>query len=157
MDPSPVAEALFEKIKNRIALPFPINFKLIADEKQKKAVKIVKVTDLYEYLTGICVVLVFNNYYVESMDEMSVEILLQQEVDRLHCDLQSGKVKLGKPELVTSVGVIKKWGIDEVAKANKLEELVAQQKEDADKDRASNEAAAAAADLKTSDSLIFED
>lgn len=127
---------LFFGITRKIALPFTISFKLVNNEKQKKLIQLNKIPDVYAFLTNMEVLVTFNEDYMNVMDEQSIEILIQQELDRLHCDLNSGKIKISKPELSTSVGVIKKYGIDEVAKANKLEELLKEQKEDAAKDLA---------------------
>lgn|SRR5574343_795374 len=121
---------VFDRIVDKQALPFNIKFHLLSNETQKCLIKINKVSDMYQYITKYDMIVIFNEIYLTALDELSCEILIQQELDRMQCDIQSGKIKMAKPELSTSVGVIKKYGIDDVAKANQLEELYKQQKED---------------------------
>lgn len=129
-DASDETQELFNKIVEKLALPFAIKFHILATESQKCLIKISKVSDLYQHITKYDIIVMFNETYIDALDEQSCQILIQQELDKLECDLNSGKIKIGKPELSTSVGVIKKYGIDDVAKANQLEELFKQQKDD---------------------------
>ena len=124
------AEEIFNNVTSKIALPFTVNFKLISNEKQKCLVLISKISDVYSYLTGHHVLVSFNDSYISALDDKAKEILIQQELDRLKFNMKTGKISMGSPELSTSVGVIKKYGIDEVARANKLEELYDEQKSD---------------------------
>ena len=129
-DVSEDTREVFDRIVDKQTLPFNIKFHLLSNETQKCLIKINKVSDMYQYITKYDMIVVFNEIYLTALDELSCEILIQQELDRMQCDIQSGKIKMAKPELSTSVGVIKKYGIDDVAKANQLEELYKQQKED---------------------------
>ena len=63
-------------------------------------------------------------------DEESVTILIEQEIDKISVDTQSGKIKLIKPDLTTFSSLISKYGVDKVAKANQIEELYQQQVKD---------------------------
>jgi len=126
------AEDAFNNVVSKIALPYTINFKLIGNDTQKNLVKLSKVADVYSYLTSLQVLVIFNNTYIDALDDEAVEILIQQELDRLQFNMKTGKISISAPELQTSVGVVKKYGIDEVARANKLEELYAEQKADDD-------------------------
>jgi hypothetical protein len=44
--------------------------------------------------------------------------------------MDSGKIKLVKPDLTTFSSLINKYGIEKIARANKVEELYQQQKKD---------------------------
>jgi hypothetical protein len=48
--------------------------------------------------------------------------------------MDTGKIKMVKQDLTTFSGLINKYGIEKVAKANKVEELYAEQKQDAEED-----------------------
>jgi hypothetical protein len=128
----------FQRIISTLALPFQISFRLINNEKQKKLIQVNKISEVYQFLTGHEILVIFNENYMDTLDEQSTEILIQQEMDRLNMDMNSGKIKIQKPELSTSVGVIRKYGIDDVAKANKLEELIKEQKDDKARDLAND-------------------
>jgi hypothetical protein len=67
-------------------------------------------------------------------DEESIQILMEQEIDKISVNMDSGKIKMVKPDLNTFSGLINKYGIEKVAKANKVEELYAEQKQDAEED-----------------------
>ena len=63
-------------------------------------------------------------------DDESVGILIEQEIDKVSINIDTGKIKMVKPDLTTFSSLINKYGIDKIAKANNLEELYSQQKED---------------------------
>jgi hypothetical protein len=67
-------------------------------------------------------------------DEESVEILIEQEIDKISVNIDTGKIKMVKPDLSTFSSLINKYGIEKIAKANKVEELYAEQKQDQDED-----------------------
>lgn len=136
------AEELFESVLKKMAMPFDVSFQLVCCNTQKNLIKLSKVSDIYSYLTKKQVLVIFNDYFVTTLDKISAEILVQQELDKIDFDTNNGTIKLKKPELSTSVGVIKKYGIEEVARANQLEDLVARQKQDSDSDQATREAVA---------------
>ncbi len=148
------AEELFTKVTSKMALPFNINFKLVSNDKQKCLVTLSKVKDVFTYLYKIQVMVIFNDAYVSALDETAAEILIQQELDRIHFNMKTGKISIGAPELSTSVGVIKKYGIDEVARANKLEELYEDQKSDEEKEQ-DKTTAQSHADLLSDEGVSF--
>ena len=63
-------------------------------------------------------------------DDISIEILFSQEIDKITMNMESGKITLIKPGLTTFSGIVNKYGIEEVARANQVEELTVSQKED---------------------------
>jgi hypothetical protein len=67
-------------------------------------------------------------------EEESIQILMEQEIDKISVNMDTGKIKMIKPDLTTFSGLINKYGIEKVAKANKVEELYAEQKQDAEED-----------------------
>ena len=64
-------------------------------------------------------------------DEESITILFEQEIDKIEINLDSGKIKLLKTDLNTFSSLVNKYGVEKVARANKVEELYQQQKIDA--------------------------
>ena len=71
-----------------------------------------------------------NEDLISVFDEESIEILIEQELDKISINMDSGKVKLIKPDLTTFSSLINKYGIEKIAKANKVEELYSQQQKD---------------------------
>jgi hypothetical protein len=64
-------------------------------------------------------------------DEESITILFEQEIDKININLDSGKIKLVKTDLNTFSSLVNKYGVEKVARANKVEELYQEQKKDA--------------------------
>ena len=67
-------------------------------------------------------------------DEESVQILIEQELDKISVNIDTGKIKLVKPDLNTFSSLINKYGIEKIARANKVEELYSEQKQDQEED-----------------------
>jgi hypothetical protein len=75
-----------------------------------------------------------NDDLMSVFEEESIQILMEQEIDKISVNMDTGKIKMVKPDLTTFSGLINKYGIEKVAKANKVEELYAEQKQDAEED-----------------------
>ena len=58
-------------------------------------------------------------------------ILIEQEIDKININVETGKIKLGKTDLNTFSSIVNKYGVEKVARANKVEELYKEQKKDA--------------------------
>jgi hypothetical protein len=67
---------------------------------------------------------------INVFDEESIQILIEQEIDKISVNMDTGKIKMVKPDLNTFSSLINKYGIEKIARANKVEELYTQQKED---------------------------
>lgn len=119
-----------QSLIDRMALPFAISFKFQGHAKQKKAVDIKKVNDYYQYLTGYDVTIFINEDILNRLDDEAVEILIYQELDRIETDLNKGTVKIKAYPLQTTPGVLNRYGIDAVSRANELDQLINEQDED---------------------------
>lgn len=75
-----------------------------------------------------------NEDLMSVFDNESIQILFEQEIDKISVNMDTGKIKMVKPDLNTFSSLINKYGIEKIAKANKVEELYNQQKEDAQED-----------------------
>ena len=125
---------LLQEAIGKMAMPFAVQYQFIGNKKQKALVRVSKITDVYSFITGKQVLISVNDDYLHKFDDEARDILMRQELDRLQVDINSGKVKIAAPELSTSVGVLKKFGIDAVQRATQLETLYAEQKADAKTD-----------------------
>jgi hypothetical protein len=120
----------FNDVVNRKVIPVAIKFLFIGDSKQKSAIKISKIPDDYAFVLGKEVRVTINEDILDAFDEDLIEILMHQEVDKIDVNIESGKIKMSKPDLVTTSGVVNRYGIEKVARANKVEELYKEQQED---------------------------
>lgn len=125
----------FSEITGSIAFPVKIAFKLIGDVKQKKLIIAKKVPDAYAYLTGIQVLVSINEPLFDKLsdDEKSIEVLFIDELNNISVNVESGAIKIGKPNFITNTSVADKYSFEEVKRVKELEILAMEQTKDAEK------------------------
>lgn len=124
----------FTNVFKKKAFPIDMRFQFLGDSKQKKLITITKINDRFGFILDKELLVSINEDLVAVFDDESIGILFEQELDKISINLDNGKIKMIKPDLTTFSSLINKYGIDKVAKANNLEELVNQQKQDAESD-----------------------
>jgi hypothetical protein len=117
-------------IIGQMALPFNIKIKFLGNNKMKKLISLKKASDELVHISAIDLILFINEDYLLKLEGPNAEILMTQELDRLHFDIATGKFKIAKFPLQTTAGVLKKYGIEAVAEANELSELFTKQSKD---------------------------
>ncbi len=122
----------FYEVFNKKSFPIPIKFQFIGDSKQKQLIKITKIPEDYTFLLKKEIKVLINEELITAYDEESISILFEQEIDKINLNLESGKIKLIRPDLSTFSSLVNKYGVDKVARANKVEELYQSQKKDSD-------------------------
>lgn len=120
----------FFKVFNKKSFPLAIKFQFIGCESQKTLMKISKLSDQFSFLMDKELLVSVNEDLMSVFDDESITILIEQEIDKISIDTQSGKIKMIKPDLTTFSSLITKYGVDKVAKANQVEELYQQQIKD---------------------------
>lgn len=120
----------FTKIEKSFAMPMEIKFVFVANSKQKKLIKITKISDTYSYLLDADLLVVFNEDYFDNFDDQNKLILIEQEIDKIEFDLEKGTIRLKEPEINTSSGIIEKFSLKLVENANKLQKEYEKQKKD---------------------------
>lgn len=123
-------EKVFFNIFNKKSFPVSVKFQFIGCENQKTLIKISKITDQFSFLLEKELLISVNEDLLNVFDDESITILIEQEIDKISIDTQSGKIKMIKPDLTTFSSLISKYGVDKVAKANQVEELYQQQTKD---------------------------
>ena len=126
--------AEFFNIFNKKAFPVSLKFLFLGDSKQKNVIKITKIPDDYSFALGKELKITINEDLMNAYDDESVEILFEQEIDKININIESGKIKLVRPDLTTFSSLVNKFGIEKVARANKVEELYQEQQNDAKTD-----------------------
>lgn len=121
---------LIENVIEKMAMSFNLKIKFLGNSKQKCLIKLQKLNDVVVHMTNVDLIIFINEDYLIKFEDTISEILLFQELDRLEFDLNKGTFKIGKFQLQTNPGVLKKYGIDAVAEANQLVDLYTQQQKD---------------------------
>ena len=123
-------EELFLEVFNKKSLP--VNFKLLfqGNSKQKQLIKVSKISDQYAFALGKELLISFNEDLLNVFDDESVTILIEQEIDKININMESGKIKLVGTDLNTFASIVNKYGVEKVGKANQIELLYQQQKAD---------------------------
>jgi hypothetical protein len=124
----------FKTVFQKKSFPFNIGFQFIGSESQKNLIKINKISDQFSFILEKELLISINEDLMMVFDEESVGILIEQEIDKISVNIDTGKIKMVKPDLSTFSSLINKYGIEKIAKANKVEELYAEQKQDQDED-----------------------
>ena len=124
----------FDELKDKLTFNIDIKFVYQADDKQKTLIKIVKVPDRYSILLKADFLISFNEDYFDAFDEEAKDILIDQELALIEIDFEKGTTKIGRPDLITSSGIIKKYGVDAVERANQVRDLLNQQLADKEKE-----------------------
>lgn len=120
----------FYSIFNQKSFPISLNYQFIGDSKQKTLIKITKVADDYSFILQKELKVSINEDLLTAYDQESITILFEQEIDKININLDSGKVKLLKTDLNTFSSLVNKYGVEKVARANKVEELYQDQQND---------------------------
>jgi len=121
----------FFAIFNKKSFPVSIKFQFIGDTKQKSLIKIAKIADDYSFVLQKELKVCINEDLMNAYDEESATILFEQEIDKINMNIDSGKIKLVKTDLNTFSSLVNKYGVEKVARANKVEEIYQEQKKDA--------------------------
>ncbi len=123
--------ARFFEIFNKKSFPISIKFQFIGNEKQKELIKVSKIADQYAFVLKKEILVSINDDLMSVFDDESIQILIEQEIDKININIETGKIKLIKTDLNTFSSLVNKYGVEKVARANKVEELYHEQKKDA--------------------------
>jgi hypothetical protein len=121
---------VFKKIFQKKSFPFNVGFEFIGCESQKNLIKISKLPDQFAFTLEKELLVQINEDLMSVFDEESIQILMEQEIDKISVNMDTGKIKMIKPDLTTFSSLINKYGIEKIARANKVEELYQQQQKD---------------------------
>jgi hypothetical protein len=127
-------EKKFFEIFNKKSFPLSVKFQFIGDEKQKELIKISLINPKFSFLLNKEILVSINEAIMDVFDDESITILMEQEIDKIYINMDTGKMKLIKTDLNTFSSLVNKYGVEKVARANKVEELYQQQQKDAKSD-----------------------
>jgi hypothetical protein len=124
----------FFEVFNKKTFPVSIKFQFEGDEKQKELIKISVVPPKFQFIIGKDLLISINEDILNVFDDESVTILLEQEIDKINMNIETGKIKLVKTDLNTFSSLVNKYGVEKVAKANLTQEIYSEQKKDESSD-----------------------
>lgn len=114
----------FEEIINTKAFSIKINVDYIGNAKQKSLITIKKIPANYAFKIGKEIQVIVNEELFDKFsDDDMIDILFEQQINRIQANIDNGNISLSKPDLVTFSGIVNKYGVDKVCRANEVEEL----------------------------------
>lgn len=124
--------------KNRVdefAIPLEIKFLFQANNKQKQLIKLSVIPEQYKFELEKDLLVEVNTIYFDSFnnDENLLEILFDQEIDKISYNLDKGTLKLSKPTFSSNNGIIDKYSFELVKQAQETEKLFEEQQKDSAK------------------------
>lgn len=133
----------FDQLEKKLSIPIDIKYVYQADDKQKTLIKIIKIADRYSNLLNAELLISFNEDFFDAFDDEAKNILIDQELALIEFNMDKGTLKIGKPDLISSSGVIKKYGLTAVERANQVKDLfnsqqLEQEKENKSKNKKNN-------------------
>lgn len=120
----------FLEIFNKKSFPTKVEFEYQGFTKQKDLIKIERIPDKFAAILKKDLLVTINEDLMNVFDEESRTILIEQELDKVSINTETGKIKMLKTDLNTFSSLVNKYGVEKVARANKVEELYHQQKAD---------------------------
>jgi hypothetical protein len=124
-------EELFMEVFNKKSFPVNVSFQFIGSSKQKQLIKVSRIADDFAFILKKDLKVIINEDLLDVFDEESITILIEQEIDKININMESGKIKLVGTDLNTFSSIVNKYGVEKVARANKVEELYSEQQSDA--------------------------
>ena len=124
-------EELFMEVFNKKSFPVNVSFQFIGSSKQKQLIKVAKIADDFAFVLKKDLKVIINEDLLDVFDEESITILIEQEIDKININMESGKIKLVGTDLNSFSSIVNKYGVEKVARANKVEELYSEQQSDA--------------------------
>ena len=124
-------EELFLEVFNKKSLPVNVKLLFQGNSKQKQLIKVSKISDQYAFALGKELLISVNEDLLNVFDDESITILIEQEIDKININMESGKIKLVGTDLNTFSSIVNKYGVEKVGRANQVEELYHKQKADA--------------------------
>lgn len=122
--------ARFYEVFNKKSFPVSIKFQFVGCEKQKELIKVSKIPDHFAFVIQKEIFVSINDDLMSVFDDESITILIEQEIDKININIETGKIKFIKTDLNTFSAIVNKYGVEKVARANKVEELYQEQKKD---------------------------
>jgi hypothetical protein len=111
-EPFDETREVFEKVITRQMLDLNVNFKILADNRQKDIYKIRKADDLVKHMTNNDVVIVVNEAIYDKLDSTQQHMVAEEATAGIHYDLEKEKLIIKKGNVTTFSTLLRKYGYD---------------------------------------------
>lgn len=112
----------FNTILKSKYFPIDVNFQFTSITKGKKLIELKKIPDSLSPVIDKDIQVIINEEIYDRMDDKSIEIIFEQEIERISFNMKTGKISLSNASLKVFPGIVEKWGIEDIARAYEIEE-----------------------------------
>lgn len=103
---------IFEDVIVKQQLDLNVNFKILADNRQKDIYKIFKANDLVKHMTNNDVVIVVNEAIFDKLETTQQIMVAEEATAGIHYDLEKEKLVINKADVSTFSGLLRKYGYE---------------------------------------------
>jgi hypothetical protein len=107
-----------------------LKYDFISDSKQKTLINLKKLNPLDSFILKKDIRVVVNEEMYDAFDDESINLLLEEEIDKIVVTMDNGKITIRKYDLSTFSGILSKYGIEAVSRAKQVEVLTFEQAAD---------------------------
>lgn len=111
-EPFDETREVFEEVITTQMLDLNVNFKILADNRQKDIYKIFKANDLVKHMTNNDVVIVVNEAIFDKLELEQQRMVAEEATAGIHYDLEKEKLVITKGDITTFSGLLRKHGYD---------------------------------------------
>lgn len=126
-------QRMFDEALERTDLKRVVDVKILANDKLKEMGKVRKANNIVNYLNNYDVIIEFNEYVFEQLEEHQQQIIVDELIAPIHFDTDKNKVIINKPDIQTFSGIINKYGFEVYSNVNNVVKEALTQKEDDEK------------------------
>lgn len=123
-------EEVFQQALSDAGLEQVVKMTVVVNDSMKEIGKIRKTPDLLKFFSGADVLLELNEEIFEKLEDGQKRIVADDFLSRVYFDSEKDKVVINKPDVVTSTGIIDKYGADEVLRLTRTIKDIHNQQED---------------------------
>ena len=120
----------FTKIVNKKIGASSLKYSFVTNTKLKQVISLSKISDVNAFLYEKDILVQVNEDLYDKFDDTSVQILFEEEINKIHVKEETGKITLAKPDFQTFSGIIEKYGMEKVSTAKGIELLAIEQQAD---------------------------
>jgi len=111
-EPFDDTKEVFEEVIVKQQLDLNVNFKVLADNRQKDIYKIFKANDLVKHMTNNDVVIVVNETIFDRLETSQQHMVAEEATAGIHYDLEKEKLVITKGDITTFSGLLRKHGYE---------------------------------------------
>lgn len=106
---------------NKTQMTDAISFLFISDSEAKELISIKKINDKFKFILERDLIVTINEDLFDKFDEINKKLLIEEELSKIAINYESGKISIGKPDFITNIKTISKYGIENIARAKNIE------------------------------------